>query len=642
MIAAALMLALKAGLICLLLLGCYLGLDKHSARLRYQWLSMAAALLFLFPFFDYALNSFSIAVAVRPSHFLLQNPVHFIQQAWVQYLLMVYCFVASWLLLYSIMGLLRLAQIEKQAKQANKELNSRLEMLAAKLSIKKTPALRIHHSESISPCTFGFLRPIVLLPANAESWPKAQLDLVLLHELAHIKHRDFLRINSARFLLAIYWFLPPLWWLLAELKNLSEQLADDTVLNAGANDADYAEVLMEAGRLHKQASAMAVAVNGNGEYYQRVMTVLDRYVDRAPQKSNVSRPLFWFLLLIAVSAAALDLKVEDKGYLKLPMNLVSVDPISSEEVATSKELWHESLKLVAIKTSAGPNFAQLSMSGDLAVDTNIPEVEPFKGLTQDLKMTARFNIDHRGKAYSVEIDSMNDLPVLKALVEDSIRKTQFPEYRLNGEPVLLTGLRQQYQFQKIETEEGKRNMNIKNSVATALSASLACISASCSSVVSGESENVVEMQSENKAPLWELISYGKARFPKRAIMNGMQGWVDLDFNIGLDGGVKDIRVLKTSNGRNFVRDAKISLKKFKFKAPSSAEEELAGVAFRMCFIFSKEGKQDINKKKVDWKCGFSSNETNIDLSKGKGIANTYLTRRGMMMDRRREENANNG
>ncbi|WP_299981362.1 M56 family metallopeptidase [uncultured Pseudoteredinibacter sp.] len=449
MIAAALMLALKAGLICLLLLGCYLGLDKHSARLRYQWLSMAAALLFLFPFFDYALNSFSIAVAVRPSHFLLQNPVHFIQQTWVQYLLMVYCFVASWLLLYSIMGLLRLAQIEKQAKQANKDLNSRLEMLAAKLSIKKTPALRIHHSESMSPCTFGFLRSIVLLPANAESWPKAQLDLVLLHELAHIKHRDFLRINSARFLLAIYWFLPPLWWLLAELKSLSEQLADDTVLNAGANDADYAEVLMEAGRLHKQASAMVVAVNGNGEYYQRVMTVLDRYVDRAPQKSNASRPMFWFLLLIGLSMAAIDLEVHDKGFLKIPVSLVDVRTVSKSE--NEKARFDESLKVVAMATNTLP-ASQVQVSGFVDGDIQMPAIEAFEGIDLSINIKAEFNIDEFGNAYGVVVSPVDLSSKLKREIEKSIRGSQFSAYQRSGKPAYITGVSQEFKV-SIDSED---------------------------------------------------------------------------------------------------------------------------------------------------------------------------------------------
>ncbi|MBB6520494.1 M56 family metallopeptidase [Pseudoteredinibacter isoporae] len=459
MTAALLMFPVKAALVGLLFIGCYYGLDKHSARLRYQWLSTISVLFLLFPILDQLLNSFDVTVAVRTNHLLLRSGAELLQEPWLQIGLLLYCFICSWLLFYVFLGLSQLSRYRKSAQTAPLELQQLLDKLSARIGLLNVPELKLHHNNAMSPCTFGSLNPVVLLPANAVDWPKEQLELVLLHELAHVKHRDFLRLNGARFLLAFYWFLPPAWWLLAELKKLSEQLADDTVLNVGANDADYAEVLMRAGRLHKEASSMAVAVNGNGEYYQRVMTVLDRYVDRTAQPNKASRPLFWFLILSTFSAAAIDLSVENKGYLKLPVEMVSIQKFRDAPVAGAVEEnvgWDESLKVVAMAAEKAPTAersTRFEMSGYLAGDIELPSAQLFEGINKDIDIRANFNIDEKGRAYAVKIKPQDLETELREEISNAIKNSQFAVHRLNGEPVVVTGAEQRYQLKEKPKKE---------------------------------------------------------------------------------------------------------------------------------------------------------------------------------------------
>src|SRR5262245_53241629 len=65
------------------------------------------------------------------------------------------------------------------------------ERLAARHGIRRRVSLRLAADGTI-PATWGFLRPVVLLPADAIDWPDEQVTAVLLHELAHVARGDFL------------------------------------------------------------------------------------------------------------------------------------------------------------------------------------------------------------------------------------------------------------------------------------------------------------------------------------------------------------------------------------------------------------------------------------------------------------------
>ena len=58
------------------------------------------------------------------------------------------------------------------------------------------------------PMTWGWLRPVVLLPADSATWSDDRRRSVLLHELAHVRRRDWLADSIARAACALYWFNP--------------------------------------------------------------------------------------------------------------------------------------------------------------------------------------------------------------------------------------------------------------------------------------------------------------------------------------------------------------------------------------------------------------------------------------------------
>ncbi len=133
------------------------------------------------------------------------------------------------------------------------------------------------------PMTWGILRPTILLPDDAASWPTERRRHVLLHELSHIRRRDVLTQNAARLTRAIYWFNPLVWWAERRLRIESEHACDDLVLSAGSRPSAYADHLLAAARsLRGGVPATAVAMARRSKLGDRIQAILDPNRTRSP------------------------------------------------------------------------------------------------------------------------------------------------------------------------------------------------------------------------------------------------------------------------------------------------------------------------------------------------------------------------
>lgn len=94
------------------------------------------------------------------------------------------------------------------------------------------------------PMTGGWMRPWIVLPAESDRWETERLEMVLFHELAHIRRRDCLTQLVGRVALALYWYNPLVWVLVARLREERERASDDCVVASGVVASTYAGHLL--------------------------------------------------------------------------------------------------------------------------------------------------------------------------------------------------------------------------------------------------------------------------------------------------------------------------------------------------------------------------------------------------------------
>src|SRR4029077_5575129 len=137
-----------------------------------------------------------------------------------------------------------------------------LRQVRGELGVRRPVALVVGGDRAM-PMTWGWRRPVILLPAGAEAWPEARRRAVLLHELAHGAPQDYPAQLAAEAVRALYWFNPRVWMAPRRLRIESEHACDDQVLAAGARPSDYAGDPLDIARSLRTLRAAAPARPAN-------------------------------------------------------------------------------------------------------------------------------------------------------------------------------------------------------------------------------------------------------------------------------------------------------------------------------------------------------------------------------------------
>lgn len=164
-------------------------------------------------------------------------------------------------LLVGLIGVRRLKHTK--VNQVTVDWYNRLQQLAHSLEIKKRIEL-LESGLAKVPMVIGALKPVILMPIGLlAALSIEEVEAILVHELAHIKRRDYL-VNLLQSLMEIvFFFNPAVLWISQLIKAERENCCDDMVLSQRSNKVSYIRALISCEEYQAAVPAYAMSFAGD-------------------------------------------------------------------------------------------------------------------------------------------------------------------------------------------------------------------------------------------------------------------------------------------------------------------------------------------------------------------------------------------
>jgi beta-lactamase regulating signal transducer with metallopeptidase domain len=196
---------------------------------------------------NFAMDAATPTETTLPASLTEAGPKTQLGSAVISLVVIGYCLVAAILALRLCAGIGFALRLLRQSERRTFSFDPRLDVRTS--------------SHTFSPVTVA---SSVLLPVSYTEWDEATLRIVLTHERAHVRQKDFYVQALAGLHCALFWFSPFSWWLRRQLSELGEALSDCAAVDEAESRISYAEILLAfANRDRSPLAGVAMARPGN-------------------------------------------------------------------------------------------------------------------------------------------------------------------------------------------------------------------------------------------------------------------------------------------------------------------------------------------------------------------------------------------
>jgi beta-lactamase regulating signal transducer with metallopeptidase domain len=263
-------------------------------------------------------------------------------------------------------------------------------------------------SEVAVPAAVGFFRPAIVFPAwLLPRLSAGEIEVIVLHELAHLRRWDDWTNLAQKIIKAVLFFHPAVWWIESRLTLEREMACDDMVLAQTGSPKAYASSLISFAEKLQNARALALAqalVSRMHQMSLRVAQILDA---KRPGRTRLWKPV------LGVSAGLLALVFGAAPY--APQFVAFQAPSSRDEIANvairSAELQNDAVQKAdatspAAGTEAREPAAIRSVAEPIARQKNL--------VPQPKAIPAAFNLRTSVVPRELEATSPLKVPVMRA------------------------------------------------------------------------------------------------------------------------------------------------------------------------------------------------------------------------------------
>jgi TonB family protein len=517
---------------------------------------------------------------------------------------------------------------------ADAVLEARFYQLVEQVKLKCTPRVLISIKNDV-PMAIGWLKPVVLIPVSMLSGlTPAQLDMLILHELAHIRRHDYL-VNFMQTLVEIFLFFHPgVRWVSKQMRNEREYCSDDIAVQHCGNPVAYAHTLADTASIcdkhrHHSIPAMAMAASG-GDLKQRVV----RLIDQNHHCSTTNNSGKWLASIAIIFSIIV---VGSKKYIQLPTLDLSSGTISlyrspddtfrissdlndkKELPALAQQLLHQENESDALETKLPENLAFPQAQGIFINNAIGITTEGQKAPKVDIARK-NYTQNNRNKNNNTVIISAQELakkiiPIEKPVIVPvitlaknlgrSVNKSPFSDSQQTIEKSLpkLTLAKEAVANKSIselafERTDSTRVDSVLNNPYAQQVASLANEPTNINvqlEMPTRTRSNIIEqvLPTTNNSATHviptnspaQLVTSVYPKYPSNAKRKGIETDIEVTFTIDTDGYVRDIEYDgkgKVSYFRNTIRS---SLKKWRF-TPASYNDQPIESTMSKIFSFS--------------------------------------------------------
>ncbi len=141
------------------------------------------------------------------------------------------------------------------------------------------PLRILSSSASLEPGILGIANPVLLWPLNiSERLDNKQVEMILAHELSHVRRRDNLAAAIHMLVEALFWFHPLVWWIGARIVDERERACDEDVLRMGGDPQVYAESILKVCEFYLESPLACMSGVTGSDLKKRMERIMSNHI----------------------------------------------------------------------------------------------------------------------------------------------------------------------------------------------------------------------------------------------------------------------------------------------------------------------------------------------------------------------------